>query len=91
MPERRFVYTPAMVALTALALLIPLAGLVLLLNSPQLNVHWEHHPAHFWLVLLAAGLSAGLAYVTITHTFFQECRTETAAPCRVRRVPRFLP
>ncbi|WP_329478360.1 hypothetical protein OG558_31250 [Kribbella sp. NBC_01510] len=64
MPERRFVYTPAMVALTALVLLIPLAGLALLLNVPQLNVHWEHHPAHFWLVLLAAGLSAVLAYVT---------------------------
>ena len=64
MAERRFVYTPAMVALTALVLLIPLAGLALLLNVPQLNVHWEHHPAHFWLVLLAAGLSAVLAYVT---------------------------
>ena len=64
MSERRFVYTPAMVALTALVLLIPLAGLALLLNVPQLNVHWEHHPAHFWLVLLAAGLSAVLAYVT---------------------------
>ena len=64
MSERRFVYTPAMVALTALVLLIPLAGLALLLNAPQLNVHWEHHPAHFWLVLLAAGLSAVLAYVT---------------------------
>jgi class 3 adenylate cyclase len=64
MAERRFVYTPAMVALTALVLLIPLAGLALLLNAPRLNVHWEHHPAHFWLVLLAAGLSAVLAYVT---------------------------
>ncbi|WP_328521383.1 adenylate/guanylate cyclase domain-containing protein [Kribbella sp. NBC_00359] len=64
MAKRRFVYTPAMVALTAVALLIPLAGLVLLLNAPRLNVHWEHHPAHFWLVLLTAGLSAVLAYVT---------------------------
>ena len=64
MPDRRFVYTQAMVVLTALVLLIPLAGLVLLLNAPPLNVHWEHHPAHFWLVLLAAGLSAVLAYVT---------------------------
>ena len=64
MPERRFVYSQAMVALTALVLLVPLAGLVLLLNAPRLNVHWEHHPAHFWLVLLTAGLSAVLAYVT---------------------------
>ncbi|RZU01337.1 class 3 adenylate cyclase [Kribbella rubisoli] len=64
MPERRFVYTPAMVALTALVLLVPLAGLVLLLRQPQLDLHWEHHPTHFWLVLLTASLSAGLAYLT---------------------------
>jgi class 3 adenylate cyclase len=64
MPERRFVYTPAMVALTALVLLVPLAGLALLRREPQLDLHWEHHPAHFWLVLLTAGLSAVLAYLT---------------------------
>jgi class 3 adenylate cyclase len=64
MPERPFVYTPAMVALTALVLLVPLAGLILLLQTPRLDVHWEHHPAHFWLVLLTAVLSAALAYVT---------------------------
>ncbi|MFG1908415.1 adenylate/guanylate cyclase domain-containing protein [Kribbella sp. NPDC048928] len=64
MPERRFIYTPAMVGLTALVLLIPLAGLVLLLRAPRLDVHWEHHPAHFWLVLLTAALSAVLAYAT---------------------------
>jgi len=64
MPERRFVYTPAMVGLTALVLLVPLAGLVLLLQKPQLDVHWEHHPSHFWLVLVTAVLSAVLAYMT---------------------------
>ncbi|MEV0290473.1 adenylate/guanylate cyclase domain-containing protein [Kribbella sp. NPDC050820] len=64
MPERRFVYTPAMVGLTALALLLPLAGLFLLLQRPQLDVHWQHHPAHFWLVLATAVLSAVLAYGT---------------------------
>ncbi|MET9272369.1 adenylate/guanylate cyclase domain-containing protein [Kribbella sp. NPDC003557] len=64
MPERRFVYTPAMVGVTALVLLIPLAGLVLLLQKPRLDVHFEHHPAHFWLVLLTAALSAVLAYTT---------------------------
>ena len=62
--SQRFVYTPAMVALTALALLIPLAGLILLIREPRLDVHWEHHPSHFWLVLLTAGSSAVLAYVT---------------------------
>jgi class 3 adenylate cyclase len=64
MPERRFVYTPAMVGLTALVLVVPLVGLALLLRQPRLDVHWEHHPAHFWLVLLTAALSAVLAYTT---------------------------
>jgi class 3 adenylate cyclase len=64
MPERRFVYTPAMVGLTALVLVVPLVGLALVLQKPQLDVHWEHHPAHFWLVLLTATLSAVLAYTT---------------------------
>ncbi|TDW76217.1 adenylate/guanylate cyclase domain-containing protein [Kribbella pratensis] len=64
MPERRFAYTPAMVALTSVVLLVPLAGLVLLLRAPELDLHWEHHPTHFWLVLLTAALSAVLAYLT---------------------------
>lgn len=64
MPERRFVYSPAMVGLTTLVLVIPLAGLILLLQRPQLDVHFEHHPTHFWLVLLTAALSAVLAYTT---------------------------
>ncbi|MEU4601336.1 adenylate/guanylate cyclase domain-containing protein [Kribbella sp. NPDC023972] len=64
MPERRFVYTPAMVGLTALVLLLPLVGLLLVLRQPELDVHWEHHPAHFWLVLMTAVLSAVLAYLT---------------------------
>lgn len=54
----------ARVALGALALLVPLAGLALLLARPSLDVRWEHHPAHFWLVLATAGLSATLAYAT---------------------------
>jgi adenylate cyclase len=64
MPERRFVYTPAMIALTALVLLVPPVGLVLLLRQPRWDVHWEHHPSHFWLVLVTASLSAVLAYLT---------------------------
>jgi len=36
------------------ALLLPLAGLALLLAVPSLDVHWEHHPSHFWLVLSVA-------------------------------------
>jgi adenylate cyclase len=41
----------------ALALAIPLAGLFVLLGVRELDVHWEHQPAHFWLVLSSAGLS----------------------------------
>jgi hypothetical protein len=46
------------------AFAVPLAGLVLLLRRPHLDVVIEHHPGHFWLVLGAAGLSAIVAYGT---------------------------
>jgi len=42
----------------ALAGTVPLLALLLLLRRPSLDVRWEHHPAHFWLVLGAAALSA---------------------------------
>jgi class 3 adenylate cyclase len=42
-------------------LALPLLGLWLLLARPQLDLHWEHHGAHFWLVLAAALTSVGLA------------------------------
>jgi adenylate cyclase len=45
-------------------LAVPLAGFFLLLASPPLDVHWEHHPSHFWLVLAAAAINAVLAYLT---------------------------
>ncbi len=48
------------------ALALPMAGLALLIARPRLDVAWEHHPAHFWLVLAAGGLSAALAYATGT-------------------------
>jgi adenylate cyclase len=38
-------------------LLVPLAGLFLLLGIPRLDLTWEHQPAHFWLVLIAAVVS----------------------------------
>jgi adenylate cyclase len=41
----------------ALVLAVPLAGLFLLLGVPDLDVKWEHQPAHFWLVLVSAALS----------------------------------
>jgi class 3 adenylate cyclase len=55
-----------MLALTGVVLALPLLGLLLLMRRPALDLHWEHHPAHFWLVLLTAGLSAVLAYGTGT-------------------------
>lgn len=51
-----------MTALAAVAL--PAAGFVLLLAAPDLDVRWEHHPSHFWLVVLAAATTAVLAYAT---------------------------
>ena len=62
--RRRFAYTPGMLALSGAVLLVPLLGLGLLLARPALDLHWEHHPAHFWLVLATAALSALLAYAT---------------------------
>jgi class 3 adenylate cyclase len=48
----------------ALLLVIPLAGLGLLLARPELDIEWEHHPSHFWLVLVTAALNVALAYFT---------------------------
>ena len=51
-------------AAVAVALVLPLAGLLLLLRRPSLDLVWEHHPSHFWLVLGAAAVSAVIAYGT---------------------------
>ena len=45
-------------------LALPLIGLALLLARESADVHWEHQPSHFWLVLVTAGLNAVLAYAT---------------------------
>jgi adenylate cyclase len=51
--------------LTLAALLaVPLLGLAVLLAAPDADVHWQHQPSHFWLVLVTAGLNAVLAYAT---------------------------
>jgi adenylate cyclase len=50
----------------ALALAIPIAGLVLLRVRTPLDIMWQHDPTHFWLVLGAATLSAITAYGTGT-------------------------
>ncbi|CAN5569102.1 hypothetical protein BH23CHL2_BH23CHL2_08390 [soil metagenome] len=52
--------------LLAIALLLPMFGLALLLSRPSLDVAWQHHPAHFWLVLGASALNFALAFATGT-------------------------
>ena len=52
------------IGLTAAVLAVPLIGLALLLWRPDLDVRWENHPAHFWLVLGTALVAAVLAYAT---------------------------
>jgi adenylate cyclase len=47
----------------AIALLLPMAGYVLLLDRPHLDGGWENHRAHFWLVFGVAAVSAGLGFV----------------------------
>jgi class 3 adenylate cyclase len=47
-----------------LLLALPIIGLLALFVRPELDLHWEHHPSHFWLVLLTAAGSVALAYVT---------------------------
>ncbi|MGH3331466.1 MAG: hypothetical protein ACRDPJ_09200, partial [Nocardioidaceae bacterium] len=55
---------PSVTLVGGLVLLLPIVGLALLLARPALDLTWEHHPSHFWLVLSAAALSAVLAYGT---------------------------
>lgn len=57
--DRRFL-SPAAVA----ALALPIIGLALMLARPELDVHWQHQPSHFWLVLATAALSVILALGT---------------------------
>jgi adenylate cyclase len=48
------------VALWTALLALPLLGLWLLLAKPNLDIEWEHHPAHFWLVLAVALMNVAL-------------------------------
>lgn len=50
--------------IVAAAVGLPAAGFVLLLTGPELDIAWEDHRAHFWLVLAAAAITAALAYAT---------------------------
>jgi class 3 adenylate cyclase len=48
------------VARWSLALLLPLAGFVVLIAHREWDVHWENHRAHFWLVFSVAVVNAVL-------------------------------
>jgi adenylate cyclase len=48
----------------ALLIALPVGGLALLLVQPELDVAWEHHPAHFWLVLSVSAISVALGLLT---------------------------
>ena len=49
--------------LILVALALPVIGLAVLLGWPELDLAWQHQPIHFWLVLLAALLTAVVAVV----------------------------
>ena len=52
------------VVLLGAALLLPLLGLAILIAQPELDLAWQHHPSHFWIVLSASALNFVLAFAT---------------------------
>ena len=46
--------------LVPVLLSLPLVGLAILLADSEADVHWEHHPSHFWLVFATGRLNAFL-------------------------------
>ena len=56
---------PGSVRVLAVGLLaLPLAGLLLLLAAPPMDVTWQNQPSHFWLVLSLAVLNVVLGVLT---------------------------
>lgn len=45
-------------------LAVPMAGLALLIAAPSLDIHWEHRPSHFGLVLGVAVVNMLLGLLT---------------------------
>jgi class 3 adenylate cyclase len=48
---------PARAVVWVLHLALPVAALWLLLAQPSVDILWEHHPSHFWLVLAVAAVN----------------------------------
>ncbi len=53
----------ARVVVWAVHLALPIAGLWLLLATPGADLTWQHHGAHFWLVLILAGVNVAIGTV----------------------------
>ncbi|CAN5825922.1 hypothetical protein BH23ACT4_BH23ACT4_12560 [soil metagenome] len=49
------------VTVWALHMALPVLALWLLLAQPDLDVRWEHHPSHFWLVMAVAAVNVALS------------------------------
>jgi adenylate cyclase len=47
----------------AALLAAPILGLVVLLMWPEIDTRWEHHPSHFWLVLITGLINLALGVV----------------------------
>ena len=54
-----------LVGLAVALAVVPLLLLALFLGIPRVDVRWESHTGHFWLVLTAALLTFGLGYAVI--------------------------
>jgi adenylate cyclase len=48
----------------AALLAAPLLGLLVLLGWPEVDGRWEHHPSHFWLVLVTGLINLALGLVS---------------------------
>jgi adenylate cyclase len=53
-------FQPARALVWALHLALPVAALWLLLAQPSADVVWEHHPSHFWLVVVIAAVNVAI-------------------------------
>ncbi len=53
-----------MVLRVAALLAAPLLGLLVLLGWPEVDGRWEHHPSHFWLVLVTGLINLALGLVS---------------------------
>jgi len=51
---------------------LPMLALWLLIAQPDLDVQWEHHPSHFWLVMGVAAVNVALAVQVLRSARLRE-------------------